>query len=29
VNAIRHLALDVREIPALPEHIMEVACASG
>jgi CO/xanthine dehydrogenase Mo-binding subunit len=29
VNAIRHLALDVREIPALPEHIMEVVCGSG
>ena len=28
VNAIRHLALDIREIPALPERIMEVACAS-
>ncbi|MGH7719752.1 MAG: xanthine dehydrogenase family protein molybdopterin-binding subunit [Gemmatimonadaceae bacterium] len=28
VNAIRHLGLDVREIPALPERIMEAACAS-
>ena len=28
VNAIRHLGLDVRSIPALPETIMEVACAS-
>ena len=28
VNAIRHLGLDVREIPALPEAVMEVACAS-
>jgi CO/xanthine dehydrogenase Mo-binding subunit len=28
VNAIRHLGLDVRQIPAIPETIMEVACAS-
>ncbi len=28
VNAIRHLGLDVREIPAVPEAVMEVACAS-
>jgi CO/xanthine dehydrogenase Mo-binding subunit len=28
VNAIRHLALDVRSIPAVPEAIREVACAS-
>ncbi len=28
VNAIRHLGLDVRAIPALPEAIMETACAS-
>jgi CO/xanthine dehydrogenase Mo-binding subunit len=28
VNAIRHLGLDVRRIPAIPETIMEVACAS-
>jgi len=28
VNAIRHLGLDVRRIPAVPETIMEVACAS-
>jgi CO/xanthine dehydrogenase Mo-binding subunit len=26
VNAIRHLGLDVRAIPAVPEAIMEVAC---
>jgi CO/xanthine dehydrogenase Mo-binding subunit len=29
VNAIRHLGLDVREIPAIPETLMEVACASS
>lgn len=29
VNAIRHLGLDVREIPAVPELIMEAACASA
>jgi CO/xanthine dehydrogenase Mo-binding subunit len=29
VNAIRHLGLDVREIPAIPEKIMEAACASS
>jgi CO/xanthine dehydrogenase Mo-binding subunit len=29
VNAIRHLGLDVRTIPAVPEVIMEAACASG
>jgi CO/xanthine dehydrogenase Mo-binding subunit len=28
VNAIRHLGLDVRAIPAVPEEIMEAACAS-
>ncbi|HEX2093079.1 MAG TPA: xanthine dehydrogenase family protein molybdopterin-binding subunit [Longimicrobiaceae bacterium] len=28
VNAIRHLGLDVREIPAVPEILMEAACAS-
>jgi CO/xanthine dehydrogenase Mo-binding subunit len=28
VNAIRHIGLDVRSIPAIPEAIMEVACAS-
>jgi CO/xanthine dehydrogenase Mo-binding subunit len=28
VNAIRHLGLDVREIPAVPEVVMEAACAS-
>jgi CO/xanthine dehydrogenase Mo-binding subunit len=28
VNAIRHLALDVRSIPAVPEAIREAACAS-
>lgn len=28
VNAIRHLGIDVRDIPALPERIMEAACAS-
>jgi CO/xanthine dehydrogenase Mo-binding subunit len=29
VNAIRHLGLDVREIPAIPEAIREAACASA
>jgi CO/xanthine dehydrogenase Mo-binding subunit len=29
VNAIRHLGLDVREIPAIPERVMEAACASA
>ncbi|HKP29774.1 MAG TPA: molybdopterin cofactor-binding domain-containing protein, partial [Gemmatimonadales bacterium] len=28
VNAIRHLGIDTREIPALPEQVMEAACAS-
>jgi CO/xanthine dehydrogenase Mo-binding subunit len=28
VNAIRHLGIDARNIPALPEQIMEAACAS-
>ena len=28
VNAIRHLGLDVRHIPATPERIQEAACAS-
>ena len=28
VNAIRHLGLDVRDIPAIPEAVMEVQCAS-
>jgi CO/xanthine dehydrogenase Mo-binding subunit len=28
VNAIRHLGLDVRALPATPERIMEAACAS-
>lgn len=28
VNALRHLGLDVRAIPATPERIMEAACAS-
>ncbi len=28
VNALRHLGLDLRSIPATPERIMEVACAS-
>ncbi|MGQ0714257.1 MAG: xanthine dehydrogenase family protein molybdopterin-binding subunit [Gemmatimonadaceae bacterium] len=28
VNAIRHLGLDIREIPATPERIQEVACIS-
>ncbi|HEU0012865.1 MAG TPA: molybdopterin cofactor-binding domain-containing protein, partial [Longimicrobium sp.] len=27
VNAIRHLGLDVRDIPAIPERVMEAACA--
>jgi CO/xanthine dehydrogenase Mo-binding subunit len=26
VNAIRHLGIDVRSIPALPEQVMEAAC---
>jgi CO/xanthine dehydrogenase Mo-binding subunit len=29
VNAIRQLGLDVRDIPAVPERIMEAACASS
>ncbi len=29
VNAIRYLGIDVRDIPALPERIMEAACASA
>ncbi len=29
VNAIRQLGLDLREIPAVPEAVMEAACASG
>jgi CO/xanthine dehydrogenase Mo-binding subunit len=29
VNAIRNLGLDVRQIPAIPETVMEVACASS
>lgn len=29
VNAIRHLGLDVRSIPATPETMMEAACASS
>ena len=28
INAIRHIGLDVRSIPAIPEAVMEVACAS-
>jgi CO/xanthine dehydrogenase Mo-binding subunit len=28
VNAIRHLGIDTRDIPALPEQVMEAACAS-
>jgi CO/xanthine dehydrogenase Mo-binding subunit len=28
VNAIRHLGLDIREIPATPERIQEAACVS-
>ena len=28
VNAIRHLGLDIREIPATPERIAEAACVS-
>jgi CO/xanthine dehydrogenase Mo-binding subunit len=28
VNALRHLGLDLRSIPALPEAIMEAACGS-
>ena len=26
VNAIRHLGLDIREVPATPERIMELSC---
>jgi CO/xanthine dehydrogenase Mo-binding subunit len=29
VNAIRHLGIDVRALPATPERIMEAACASS
>ena len=29
INAIRHLGLDIRSIPATPEKIMEAACGSG
>ena len=29
VNAIRHLGVDVRSIPATPETVMEAACASS
>jgi len=28
VNAIRHLGIDIRALPATPERIMEAACAS-
>ncbi|MEO8431869.1 MAG: xanthine dehydrogenase family protein molybdopterin-binding subunit [Acidobacteriota bacterium] len=28
VNAIRHMGIDLREIPATPERILEAACAS-
>ena len=28
VNAIRHLGVDLREIPATPERVMELACGS-
>ena len=28
VNAIRHLGIDVRDIPATPEMVREAACAS-
>jgi CO/xanthine dehydrogenase Mo-binding subunit len=28
VNAVRHLGVDVRSIPALPEAVREAACAS-
>ena len=28
VNAIRHLGIDSRDLPALPEQVMEAACAS-
>jgi CO/xanthine dehydrogenase Mo-binding subunit len=28
VNAIRHLGIDTRDIPALPEQVMKAACAS-
>ena len=29
VNAIRHLGVDIRAIPALPEQVMEAACVSS
>jgi CO/xanthine dehydrogenase Mo-binding subunit len=29
VNAIRHLGIDLRTIPATPERVMEAACASA
>jgi CO/xanthine dehydrogenase Mo-binding subunit len=28
VNAIRHLGVDIREVPATPERIMEATCGS-
>ena len=28
VNAIRHLGIDVREVPATPERVMEATCNS-
>ena len=28
VNAIRHLGIDVREVPATPERVMEALCGS-
>jgi CO/xanthine dehydrogenase Mo-binding subunit len=29
INAIRHLGIDIRALPATPERIMEAACASA
>ena len=29
VNAIRHIGLDLREIPAVPERVMTAARAGG
>ena len=29
INAIRHLGIDIRQIPATPERVMEAACASA
>ena len=29
VNAVRHIGLDLREVPAIPEKVMEAAAARG